>query len=223
MSALRFAAEEKKERIRMHGMPKNNMNKLDILAVGKLVRVEGTIIEAHSTSTLIRTEDTNIVVDTSTSYMLPSLKISLKQIGILPKDVDIIVLTHTHHDHCSNNRLFSKAKIYVRKEECPDLKDHVPVSSDIEMADGVRLIHTPGHTHGSMSVFVEGERKYAIAGDTIPLEDNFKRMVPPGINYDPATAMESIKSITGYADVIVPGHGLPFLNSKRKINERRSG
>ena len=184
--------------------------RLDVLAIGSLVR-GGTILEAHSTSTLIRTDELNVVVDTSSKYLLPSIKTSLKQIGVLPKDVDIIVLTHAHPDHCGNNDLFNKAKIYVRAEEGIEGNNVIAVSKDIDIAPGLRLVHTPGHTHGSMSVFAEGDRRYAMTGDALPLEDNFRRMVPPGINYDPETAMKSIKSIIGYADVIVPGHGSPFL------------
>jgi glyoxylase-like metal-dependent hydrolase (beta-lactamase superfamily II) len=193
------------------------MNTLDVLAIGRLVKEDGMIIEADSTSTLIRASNMNIVVDTSTKEMLPAIRTSFRQIGVLPKDVNAVVLTHTHHDHCENNDLFKKAKFYVRKEECPEGNGFVAVSEDIEIAPGVRLKHTPGHTRGSMSVLVESERRYAIAGDAIPLEDNCRRMVPPGINYDIATAMESIKSITDYADVIVPGHGSPFLRSMRNV------
>ncbi|MDR0778866.1 MAG: MBL fold metallo-hydrolase [Methanomassiliicoccaceae archaeon] len=192
------------------------MNRLDILAVGNLIRNGNTIEEAHSTSTLIRSGNVNIVVDTSTKEMLPAIKTSVRQVGVLPKDVSIVVLTHMHDDHCGNNDLFGKAKFYVRKEECPEEKSFIQVSGNTEIAPGVRLVHTPGHTEGSMSVFVESERRYAIAGDAIPLEDNYRKMVPPGINYDVTIAMESIKSITDYADVIVPGHGFPFLRDARK-------
>ena len=190
------------------------MNRLDILAIGRLVREGGTILEAHSTSTLIRAGDLNIVVDTGSKEMLASVRTSFRQIGVLPKDVSIVVLTHTHNDHCGNNEMFTKAKFYVRAEECPEGKRYVSVQEDTEIAPGVRLVHTPGHTRGSMSVFVDGERRYAVAGDAIPLEDNYRKMVPPGINYDKETAMKSIKSITDYADVIVPGHGYPFLTSR---------
>ena len=192
------------------------MNRLDVLVIGDLVREGDTILEAHSTSTLIRAGDVNIVVDTSSEEMLPAIRTSFKQIGVLPKDVSIVVLTHTHHDHCENNGLFKKAKFYVRKEECPDEKGFIPVTEDIEIAPGVRLKHTPGHTEGSMSVLVEGDRRYAIAGDAIPLEDNFRRMVPPRLNIDAKKAMESIKSLTDYADVIIPGHGPPFLKDERR-------
>ena len=184
------------------------MIQLDVLAVGSLIR-DGTVIkEAHSTSTLIRTGERNIVVDTSSEYMLPMIKESLKQLRVLPKDVDTIVLTHSHHDHASNNALFRKAKVYVRKEERYD--GDVIVKEDTELCDGIRLVHTPGHTEGSMSVFVTSDINYAMAGDAIPLEENFRRMVPPGINTDARLAVESIKAITSYADMVVPGHGLPF-------------
>jgi len=189
--------------------------KLDILAVGNLIRNGNVIAEANSTSTLIRAGDVNIVVDTSTKLMEPAIKTSFRQIGVLPKDVSIVVLTHMHHDHCGNNELFKKAKFFVRKEECPEGRDLITVSDNIEIAPGVRLVHTPGHTKGSMSVFVNAERRYAIAGDAIPLEDNYRRMVPPGINYDADLATESIKCIADYAEVIIPGHGFPFVRDGR--------
>ncbi|MDR0198857.1 MAG: MBL fold metallo-hydrolase [Methanomassiliicoccaceae archaeon] len=190
--------------------------RLDVLTVGALIKEGGTIIEAHSTSTLIRAGDVNIVVDTSSAEREASIRTSFRQIGVLPKDVSMVVLTHMHGDHCGNNGLFAKAKFLVRKEECPEEKGFVPVGEDREIAPGVRLLHTPGHTEGSMSVIVESDRVYAIAGDAIPLEDNCTRMVPPGINYDPRIAMESIKSIRYYADIIIPGHGYPFPKTMRK-------
>ena len=189
-------------------MRERSQNRLDVLAVGSIVRNGSRILEAHSTSTLIRAGDVNIVVDTSSKEMLPAIKTSFRQIGILPEDVNIVVLTHMHNDHCANSDIFRKAEFYVRTEECPC--GYVPVSEDTEIAPGVRLMHTPGHTEGSMSVLVDADRKYAVAGDAIPLEDNFIKMVPPGISYDKDRAVKSIKYISEYADVIIPGHGFPF-------------
>lgn len=62
-----------------------------------------------------------------------------------------------------------------------------------------------------MSVFVEADRRYVIAGDAIPMENNFRKMVPPAINCDAEEALQSIKKIKRYADVIIPGHGFPFM------------
>lgn len=85
------------------------------------------------------------------------------------------------------------------------------VSSDIEVHPDIRLIHTPGHTKGSMSVIVDAENaRYAITGDAIPTKANYDQWVPPGINYDPELALRSMSAIVKMADIIVPGHGAPF-------------
>lgn len=192
------------------------MVKLDILAVGNLERDDdGNILQAHSTSTLIRSGDRLIVVDTSSRYLRPALKNSFRELGVFMKDVDTVILTHSHSDHIENLDLFPNAKVYLHAggEEVPF--KHETVTEDIEIAEGVKLVHTPGHTPDSMSVFVKADRNYAVAGDAVPLEDNIRKKVPPRLNYDPDLAMQSIKSIVRFADVIVPGHGFPFMTTLR--------
>ena len=192
------------------------MVKLDILAVGNLERDDdGNILQAHSTSTLIRSGDRLIVVDTSSKYLRPALKNSFRELGVFMKDVDTVILTHSHSDHIENLDLFPNAKVYLHAggEEVPF--KHETVTEDIEIAEGVKLVHTPGHTPDSMSVFVKADRNYAVAGDAVPLEDNIRKKVPPRLNYDPDLAMQSIKSIVRFAEVIVPGHGFPFMTTLR--------
>lgn len=193
------------------------MVKLDILAVGGLVRDEnGDVLEAHSTSTLVRTDEMTIVVDTSSKHLRPALKSSFRELGVFAKDVDAVILTHCHEDHMGNLDLFPNAKVYVH-EGAPESLSFKPevVRGDIELCKGVRLIHTPGHTNDSMSVFVDADRHYAVAGDAIPLEDNLRKRVPPRIHTDRDLAMQSIKSIVRFADVIIPGHGFPFMTDRR--------
>jgi len=188
------------------------MIKLDILAIGSLRRDEdGKVFDAHSSSVLIRTDERMIVVDTSTPYMKPAIKTSFKQIGVFPKDVDTVVLTHSHHDHTGNNEMFDNAEILIHPDECGGVSGAKPLDVGKELAPGVKVVHTPGHTEGSISVFVKADMKYVIAGDAIPKYGNYERMVPPAINIDKDLALKSIKLITEYADVIVPGHDPPFL------------
>lgn len=189
------------------------MIQLDILCIGFLERDEnGELTEAHSTSTLIRTGERNIVVDTSTDYMWPAIKTSFKQIGIFPDDVDTVILTHTHSDHVGNLKRYPKAKVYVHKGGKSDIKDAIIVEDDVfEVCPGVRMIHTPGHCTEESSVFIEADRKYVCAGDAIPLEDNLKKNKEPALNTDRRLALESIAKIRDWADVVVPGHGAPFL------------
>lgn len=195
------------------------MNSIDILVLGHLERDEGGSVipsDTWSTSTLVRTDDGhNIVVDTSMDFMKPAIRTSLKQIGkVFPEDIDIIVLTHAHKDHMGNNDLFKKAKIYVHAEEDIDMPGIVRVSKEIQIAKGVRIVPTPGHTKGSISVFVDSDKHYAIVGDAVPLKDNYLKKKVPAVNIDPDIASESMKKIVAYADVIVPGHDQPFTVGK---------
>lgn len=189
------------------------MIQLDILAVGYLERdPDGKILKADSTSVLVRTPKHTIVVDPSTKYMKPFLKTSFKQIGVFIKDVDIVVLTHTHHDHIENLDMFPKAKVYVHSGADTEIPGAIEVDKDVfELCEGVKLVHTPGHCPEEMSVFVDADRHYVIAGDAVPLEDNFTKNIPPRLNTDEKLALESIKVIREYADVVIPGHGFPFM------------
>ena len=188
------------------------MNNLDVLAIGYLVRDDsGKILQAHSTSTLIRTPDRLIVVDTSSCEFRPALRIAFKQIGVFAKDVDTVVLTHHHNDHTGNVDMFPNAKVLIHSGEDRPFRGAEVVEGDMSLAKGIELRHTPGHSWDSMSVFVEGpDRKYVIAGDAIPLEDNYRKNVPPALHVCKDLAMKSIKTISDYADVIIPGHGGPF-------------
>lgn len=192
------------------------MIQLDILCVGDLSRDEdGNVLEAHSTSVLIRAAGHNIVVDPSDKYMDAAVRTAFKQIGILPDDVDMVVLTHTHSDHIENLGMYRKARVYVHSGSKVQIPGSIIIDApEYKLCEGVRLVHTPGHANEEMSVFVNADRKYVCAGDAIPLEDNFVKNVPPALNIDARLALESIKKIRDYADVVIPGHGFPFMTDQ---------
>ena len=191
------------------------MNSIDVLVLGYLERFEDGSVnlkETWSTSSLIRTDDGHVsVVDTSSDFMRSPIKSAFKQIGkIFPDDVDMVVLTHCHTDHIGNVSLFKNATVYVHEgEECTIPNANI-VKEDTEIAKGVRLVHTPGHSDGSMSVFVEADRRYAIVGDAAPLKDNFTKRIIPALHTDAEAARASLEKIAEWADVIVPGHDKPF-------------
>ena len=192
------------------------MIQIDILCIGSLERdEEGNVLSAHSTSTLIRAPGHNIVVDPSTRYMKPAVKTSFKQIGVFPKEVDMVVLTHTHSDHRENLDMYPNARVYVHKggkSEIPGAK--IIDQDEYKLTDGVKLVYTPGHCTEEMSVFVDSDVHYVIAGDAIPLEGNFRKDEPPTLSTDRRLALESIKKIREYADVVIPGHGFPFMTDR---------
>ncbi len=178
--------------------------KIGVLCEGLIRRDGKVILEAHSSSTLIECKEALIVVDTSTPFYRPRIEESLKRLGANPQDVGLLVNTHDHHDHNSNNDLFPHAKVISFQAEASQ------EGEESQLVPGVRLVRTPGHTPGSVSVFVESERRCAIVGDAIPTIDNYLKWMPPAIHYDADKALRSMARIVDWAEVIIPGHGPAF-------------
>ncbi|AYJ48872.1 N-acyl homoserine lactonase family protein [Rhodococcus sp. P1Y] len=125
---------------------------------------------------------------------------SLRNIGVSPADVGLVIHTHLHWDHCGNNDLFDNAHFVVQQAELhfavdpleparrafenteeiaptwsPMLNRFRTVSGDAAVAPGVSLISLPGHTPGSQGVLVETDTgKHLIAGDTIDTRANWE-------------------------------------------------
>jgi glyoxylase-like metal-dependent hydrolase (beta-lactamase superfamily II) len=131
-----------------------------------------------------------------------------------------ILLTHTHPDHWLSYDLLKQATaapVYCHPAEVqmprpPGRPTFGPERIDVPLADGqeltvgkvsVRVIHTPGHTPGSVCFLVGG---YLIAGDTL---------FPggPGHSDTPQDLQQTIRSIIGRlyvlpdATLVLPGHG----------------
>ncbi|MCU0861436.1 MAG: MBL fold metallo-hydrolase [Methanomassiliicoccales archaeon] len=191
--------------------------RVSVLCEGTIRRDGKTVLEAHSSSTLVMAGNEVIVVDTSSREYRERLIEGLARVGLRPTQVTMLVSTHLHQDHHGNDDLFPQArKVSVSGEG--------EVGEGFLLAEGVTLVRTPGHTMESASVFVEAERRYAITGDAIPIRDNVVKWVPPGLRYDEDLAMRSMRLIVDFAEVIVPGHGAPFeLEGISTIGRKTNG
>ena len=87
-----------------------------------------------------------------------------------PADVRIVINSHLHFDHCGQNAVFKHAPFYIQRSELERSrreKDDVSewfdfagarfelIDGDSEIAEGVRVVATPGHTVGHQSVIVD--------------------------------------------------------------------
>ena len=180
-----------------------------LLKAGSIERdLAGIILDARSSVTLIKTERGWIIVDTGQVGDEEEILKALADLGLEGSDIDIIVNTHSHPDHCANNRLFSRAmKIYPQDGE--------------EITPGVWTLATPGHSPDSISVVVDAaiqpgdgmaptSRRVVIAGDALPTLGNYQKRVPPAVHYDRALAVASMNKIIEMADIVIPGHDRPF-------------
>jgi glyoxylase-like metal-dependent hydrolase (beta-lactamase superfamily II) len=179
------------------------MPEVYLLKPGSMQRDEsGKILDARSSVTLIVSGTRRIVVDTGLKGEELQILKALAGLGFRPEEIDTVVNTHSHPDHCGNNHLFSRAKILVPKE-------------GETIAPGVWAMETPGHSLDSISVVVESFEIAVMAGDALPTLGNFQKNVPPALHVDRALAVASMAKIASVADVVVPGHDLPFSIPKR--------
>jgi N-acyl homoserine lactone hydrolase len=113
--------------------------------------------------------------------------------GLTPKEIDVIIHTHLHNDHCENDYKCPNAAIYVHEKELAHIHTPHPLdfryledfiedveengqlrilTGDTEILPGIRTVHTPAHTEGGMTILVDtAEGRAAITGFCIIREN----------------------------------------------------
>jgi len=74
----------------------------------------------RSSVTLLQSEGRNILVDSGLSEDQGRLLQALERQGLTPDDVDVVVASHLHYDHCGNHLLFRKARFIVGAQDYRD-------------------------------------------------------------------------------------------------------
>ncbi len=126
----------------------------------------------------------------------------IASIGRQPEDLSHILVTHKHPDHVGGIRHVSKR---TGAAVAAHPNDMLPIGG------GVRVIHTPGHTDGSVC-FLHEPTRTLFSGDTIFSDGKrISRSVPfPG--YDGPAYRESLKRLANMDfSAVCGGHGIPLL------------
>ena len=149
------------------------MPELEIIMGGYSINTDQTRL-GLCTVTLIRGEVLSIV-DVAHFGRRNMLVDQLEANDISTDDIGRVILTHAHWDHSQNTDLFPNAEIVIHADELEYSRNPRPgdlataryfantlldqnvrtVSGETELEPGVRLIETPGHTRGHVSVVVE--------------------------------------------------------------------
>lgn len=200
---------------------------VSVLLVGNSIWVDDIGLGSGSV-TLVKT-DKNILIDTGLLGFSIKEKIiqGLNKEGITKEQIDVIINTHLHHDHCGNNHLFRGKELIVHQKEIlfaektywPEYLDanvyplgvHT-IDKTLRIADDVKIIETPGHTPGSISVMVKtGEGYVLIAGDTVQTKDQFYSRSLGIFSCDKEALLKSLNKIAEMPlHLIIPGHDSPF-------------
>ncbi len=140
------------------------------------------------------------------------LIVALNAAGIDERDVAAIVNTHLHFDHCGQNRALPNVPVYVQAAEVeaarlpmftiPEWAEIASdrrrvIDGDAEIAPGVSVMATPGHTPGHQSVVVRSsDRVEVIVGQCCYTCAEFiDGTVLPADMHDASLLEEGLKSL----------------------------
>jgi glyoxylase-like metal-dependent hydrolase (beta-lactamase superfamily II) len=166
---------------------------------------------AVSTCSLIRDGEAVIVVDPGLAPSQEAILAPLREAGYGPDAVTDVVISHHHPDHVLNVALFPNARVHDHWA----IYDFAGRWDDVDcegrsVSPSVSLIRTPGHTDQDLSTVARTTEGTVILThlwwtDAGPAEDPYAP--------DPAVLHASRKRVLAMADLIVPGHGGPFVPS----------
>jgi glyoxylase-like metal-dependent hydrolase (beta-lactamase superfamily II) len=165
------------------------------------------------------------------------LQYELARAGVDPDAIELVILTHLHNDHVGGASLFRNARFHVQELELKEAVWPVPfqrpiyetnqpgrvppwtnildrmivADGDADLLPGVRALRLPGHTAGSQGVLVDtADGPYLIAGDLIPLYDNWPgegaEPIPNGNHTDLRAYDESFRRLAALKATVLPAH-----------------
>jgi 4-pyridoxolactonase len=141
----------------------------------------------------------------------------LRSCGFEPGDVTTLVNSHLHFDHVGGNKHLPDAPVVVHERELQQARNCQPferfgysdrswdyegatfrtISGDTELARGLWLFETPGHTIGHYSLLVtpDSGRPMVFAFDVVYTAEALEKGVQPGFHYDPVAGVASIERV----------------------------
>jgi glyoxylase-like metal-dependent hydrolase (beta-lactamase superfamily II) len=186
-------------------LPESRTATVTVLCTGyaDLPRVAGTV-------SLIRDDDTLVVVDPGMVADRRMILGPLSEAGIEPEAVTDIVFSHHHPDHTVNAALFPHARIHDFWAIYQDDQWVMRPADGFLVSSSVRLLLTPGHTPQDITTVVGtigGTFAFTHLWWTAdgPADDPFAS--------DPLALQLGRARVLEIADTIVPGHGAPFAPS----------
>ena len=148
---------------------------------------------------LIKLEDKNILIDTSSPENTKELVNNLKKLGISKEDINVIVLTHNHPDHVGGISFFPNAKIYGSEE---NFEKNVIGIKELRIPELI-IMNTPGHSKGSICILY---KDVLFSGDTLFHRGTTGRTDLPGSSEkEMEKSLKKIKKLR--YKLLCPGHG----------------
>jgi N-acyl homoserine lactone hydrolase len=168
---------------------------------------------------------------------------SLACVGLGPDDIDIVVNSHFHPDHCGCNQFFKKATILAHASEIEAAKapgaeaagylradwdygqpiETVNGEKDLFGDSSVVLVPLPGHTPGSLGALVSLDRdgQFLLASDAVSLRQALDTDTAPRNTWNVDEQLKTfaeVRRIEKAGAAVICGHDDAQWQSLRKGN-----
>jgi glyoxylase-like metal-dependent hydrolase (beta-lactamase superfamily II) len=169
-----------------------------------------------------------ILIDTGAGWSVNKIIKNVEELCFSCKNMSKVILTHCHIDHIGGAPEIKKrfgSKIYIHKLDAPSLENGDPIltaaswyqttfpptSVDVKLGlpeevvtvgeERIVCLHTPGHTPGSVSIYLDRDGKRILFGQDLhgPLLEEFGSNLE---DYDRSTK----KLLDLDADILCEGH-----------------
>jgi glyoxylase-like metal-dependent hydrolase (beta-lactamase superfamily II) len=151
------------------------------------------------------------IVDTGMDHSVPLIAEKLAEIGGDWGDVTDVILTHHHPDHTGGlAQVIERAPAAAVWASADDIFPvAVATAHEGDMIRGLRVVATPGHTAGHLSLLATDDDVLLI-GDLAGNQNGQVVRAPEAFTADPAQAEQSLHRVAllDFADMY-PSHGAP--------------
>jgi glyoxylase-like metal-dependent hydrolase (beta-lactamase superfamily II) len=161
------------------------------------------------------------LVDAGMPESGPAVQEGLRALDVSPTEVALVLLTHEHADHAGGARAFPNALLAAHPLAAAKLRHgdrrathaHAQTEPELELYDrslvhagglALRVLHTPGHTSGSVCLYEES-RGLLFTGDTAFGRGTLTDLFASGSRGDHVASLQRLLALP--SRLLLPGHG----------------
>jgi glyoxylase-like metal-dependent hydrolase (beta-lactamase superfamily II) len=169
----------------------------------------------------------------------------LSKWGLKPEEIDVVIHTHLHNDHCENDFKCVNATFYVHEKELARIHDPHPldfryneefileveennqiqaITEDREILPGIRVVHTPAHTEGGLTLLIDTPSGTAVITGFCVIRENLyppkqirameMEVIPPGTHVNAYQAYDILEQVKKMGDILLPLHEPSFASQE---------
>ncbi|MGG3443166.1 hydrolase [Bacillus cereus] len=140
---------------------------------------------------LLWDDEMAVLIDTGFPGQFEDIQVEMERVGVSFDKLKVVILTHQDIDHIGSlpeilQNLESNIKVYAHELDKPYIEGELPLLKDAQVQNppkgkvsdtlidgqelpycgGIRILHTPGHTPGHISLYLK-QSKTLVAGDSM--------------------------------------------------------